>query len=235
MSVQDLKGASDAPLNTLHPFVMIGKVNKDGKLISLYNKNKGNRIDWYTKKAKIRSKNKSFVDGWTTRAKNLKIKRTQINMGLIAMFNKKIILVAIIVAIILTFMFSSVQNGLSQNSFWAGEWVRKTEVEHSNFSLDLVNSGNSLKGTHCSVSADIIDCAAESDDLYTLTNPKFISNNRVRFKFITTYGPLADTKSDKIGLIELRKIDTNTIEWKVINKPKAIAFVPDKVTLIRTQ
>ena len=64
---------------------------------------------------------------------------------------------------------------------------------------------------------------------------QFLSDNKIRFKFVTGYGLGAVKESDFIGIIELSKINSNSIQWKIIEQPNAIAFVRDKVILVRAE
>ncbi len=129
--------------------------------------------------------------------------------------------------LISTFFWScTTSKKVSQASEFNGYWVYKTNS--SVFDLFLKLDEKIVTGSYCSVmlNGNRIDCSDDEDESETSFAGVLINNETINIDFVSSY-------SGTVGKAKLKKINSNKIEWKIIEKPDGIFFIPDSVVLIK--
>lgn len=116
---------------------------------------------------------------------------------------------------------------------WTDSWYLDTDRVTFSVYIEAANQG--FVGAHCWTDQLAIgdDCALPNQN--TLTNGILVNSNTLQFKFKTNYGAGAETNVDYFGVVQLKVIDSNTIEWNIIDSPVGRTPIPEHTTLKRNQ
>lgn len=105
---------------------------------------------------------------------------------------------------------------------FTGNW--HTETANASFDLDLTQTKNALRGSHCSVQngGNKIDCVLDETDI-SITG--IVGNSStVTVTFTSQF-------SQKKGSAKITKMNDSTIEWQIVTKPQGEVYLPNLASL----
>lgn len=105
---------------------------------------------------------------------------------------------------------------------FSGKW--HTESANASFDLDLTQTKNALRGSHCSVQngGNKIDCTLDETDI-SITG--IVGNSStVTVTFTSQF-------SQKNGSAKITKMNDSTIVWQIVTKPQGEFYLPTHTTL----
>lgn len=105
---------------------------------------------------------------------------------------------------------------------FTGNW--HTETANASFDLDLTQTKNALRGSHCSVQngGNKIDCVLDETDI-SITG--IVGNSStVTVTFTSQF-------SQKKGSAKITKMNDSTIVWQIVTKPQGEFYLPNQATL----
>lgn len=128
---------------------------------------------------------------------------------------RTIIKLTILLSLVIT---TSVKTNAQQN--FAGNW--HWETENATFDLKITQSNNMITGVHCAVlnNGDKIDCSEAS----TVSFNGVVQGDSIIVTFKSAY-------SFENGNAVIKKINWETIEWKITKFPSGEFYIP-KVALL---
>ncbi len=105
-----------------------------------------------------------------------------------------------------------------------GNW--KDQIPARAFSLKLNQASGNLKGNHCAITPDgnRIDCALDDTDV-SITGT--ISNADSVIVTVKSF------YSNTTGTAVIKKIDDNTISWRILTAPLGVFYIFNSAILIR--
>lgn len=116
--------------------------------------------------------------------------------------------------VVLVFCITNLLKVNAQQDF-TGVWSLSTEISEFSISINQVN--NVITGNHCSISnnGEKIDCAEATET--TLVG--LVVGDSITLTFDSSF-------SLEKGTANIKKINSSTIEWKIITKPKGDFYIP---------
>ena len=125
----------------------------------------------------------------------------------------------ILIGVTLSFLsFSFIKSGVD----FSGNW--EVETEKSTFTLYLKQVNNKITGNHCSImrKGDKIDCVLDKTDVSIFGKIENQTYFIVRFE---------SQFCSKSGIAKITKLNSNTIDWQIISRPKGEYYIPDHIVL----
>lgn len=123
------------------------------------------------------------------------------------------------------------KNKIVTQTDWSGEWIfgkksAQADVPEEQFTLTIVQEGNLIKARYCAIanSGGKIDC--ENTKEYNVSGE--IRDGKITGEFFSFFDP-----SGSKGKFEISSVDSDKIQWKVINPPKGTFYAPDQCILIK--
>ncbi|MGB4724986.1 MAG: hypothetical protein WBH12_06785 [Sediminibacterium sp.] len=119
-------------------------------------------------------------------------------------------------------LFSFTENNILSD--YSGKW--QSESANSSFELNLIQTNEKVRGSHCSVqlNGNRIDCFFEDTDITIFGDAD--NSDSIRVTFISQI-------SQKSGIAKIKRLNTTSIEWEILTKPQGEFYLPNKIILTK--
>lgn len=119
-------------------------------------------------------------------------------------------------------LFSFTENNILSD--YSGKW--QSESANSSFELNLIQTNEKVRGSHCSVqlNGNRIDCFFEDTDITIFGDAD--NSDSIRVTFISQM-------SQKFGIAKIKRLNNTSIEWEILTKPQGEFYLPNKIILTK--